>query len=177
MSEPITVCRVDTGGHYQFHQLRMPYEGFSDLDLIVDPPSPYDPTKHYQRQGSEWVEVEEVILPELPPAPYVPIRVSKIEFRRLLKPKEALWFRLAESDAPLTLTELDETFDANTTTPELQLRAAKSDAMMQWALLSDVVEINHPDTRDFLYVMGACGMFGADAGTRIPEIISGAQPI
>lgn len=105
-----------------------------------------------------------------------PVRISRIDFRRLLKPKEALWFDAAEAEPPLSAQELDEAFDANTATPELQLKAAKRDAILQWRLLDDVIELNHDDTRDFLFVMGYDGMFGADASTRIPRILSGEPP-
>jgi hypothetical protein len=176
MTDPITVCRVDAGGHYLFHQLRMPYEAFSEVDLLVDPPSPYEPEKHYQRHGSQWVEVEEVLLPEPPPTPYDAVQLSKIEFRRLLLPKEALWFDAALSEPPMTSEQLDEAFDPNTTTTQLQLLAAKRDAMMQWGLLDDLVELNHDDTRDFLYVMAACGMFGSNAGVRLGQILSRSAP-
>ena len=141
---------------------------------------PFHPTT-----GAEWTQelaqefidafpVEEAI--ELPPTPQQPIRVSKIEFRRLLKPKEALWFDLAQTEAPMALEDLDKAFDPAQTTPELQLEAAKRDAIMQWKLLSDIIEVTHPDTAEFLMVMGLCGMFGDDASTRIARILQGLAP-
>ena len=61
-------------------------------------------------------------------------------------------------------------------TAELQERAVIRDAMMQWRLLDQgVIELDHPDTMEFLQALGFAGMF-ADPGVRIPQILAQEPP-
>lgn len=114
---------------------------------------------------------------ETPPPPPQPDRISRLDFRRLLTPVEAARFRVFEAAPAMTLEEVEEAFDAETTTPELQIRVAVADCVSQWHTLDEgVVEMDHADTAEFLFVMGAAGMFGADAATRIPQILAKQPP-
>lgn len=163
----LTITRTNQLGFYVEHREIEDWEEIPVGWLVRDPPE-FTPAQWV----GEWVAAEFVA----DTVKSDPVQLSKIEFRRLLKSKEAMWFDAAEAEPPMTTEERDEAFDPNTTTPELQLLAAKRDAIMQWKLLADLVELNHDDTRDFLFVMGYCGMFGADAATRIPRILSGQPP-
>ncbi len=109
-----------------------------------------------------------------------PVRFTKIEFRRLLKPFEAAVYRLLQAAPRVTMQELQLAF--NPATPpsqamELQVRIAVEDAIQQFDLLPEFIELNHPDTEQFLGIMALAGMFGADAQTRIPHILSGRDPV
>lgn len=115
--------------------------------------------------------------PPVDPSVYVPIKISRLDFRRLLLPAEAARFRLFETAPRVTEAELLAAFDPEAPNPELQLRVAVEDCIQQWALLDEgVVELNHDDTIQFLEVMGAAGMFGADAAVRIPQILARQAP-
>lgn len=122
--------------------------------------------------GVTWVEPEPT-----PPAPPEPIRISRIDFRRLLTPAEAARFRLLENAPKVTAEELATAFDANDPSPDLQVRVAVEDAIQQWNLLdAGVIELDHADTAQFLQIMGLAGMFGDDAATRIPAILAREAP-
>jgi hypothetical protein len=115
--------------------------------------------------------------PETPPVVAEPIKVSRLEFRRLLTPVEAARFRMLDATPRLTVEELEQAFDPSTPNPEFQIRAAVEDAIQQWNLLDQgVIELDHADTAEFLMVMGLAGMFGADAQTRIPQILAQQTP-
>lgn len=110
--------------------------------------------------------------PETPPAPYDPRRVSKIEFRRLLLPQEAAAIRLAQAAPRITAEELAAAFDPETPNPELQIRVALEDAFQQFDLLPEYVELNHPDTADFLTLLSIAGIIAPE---RVPVILSGTN--
>ena len=116
--------------------------------------------------------------PPPPPAPVEPIKMSKIDFRRLLTPQEAAFYRLLEHAPRITGAELQTAFDPATEPAEaieLQVRIAVEDAIQQFNLLSDTIEVDHPDTAEFLGVMGMAGMF-ADTTARIAQITAGQPP-
>lgn len=116
--------------------------------------------------------------PEAPPTASAPVKISRLDFRRLLLPAEAARFRLFETAPRVTEAELLAAFDPETPNPELQMRVAVEDCIQQWALLDEgVVELDHDDTAQFLAVLGAAGMFGADAATRIPQILAKQPPL
>lgn len=125
-----------------------------------------------------WTYDGETFAPPPPePSPYVPVKVSRLDFRRLLLPAEAARFRLFETAPRVTEAELLAAFDPETPSPELQLRVAVEDCIQQWTLLDEgVIELNHADTAEFLAVMAAAGMFGADAATRVPQILAQQLP-
>lgn len=114
---------------------------------------------------------------EAPPVLTRPDTISRLDFRRLLTPMEAARFRLLEAAPKLTSAELEAAFTSESTTPELQLRVAVEDCIQQWNFLDQgVLELDHTDTAEFLTVMGYAGMFGEDAATRVPQILSRQPP-
>lgn len=129
--------------------------------------------------GEGWTRDGEAWVPPAPAPQLGPRRVSKIDFRRLLTPVEAAKYRLLEAAPRVTAEDLAAAFDPETDPGEaieLQIRIAVEDAIQQFGLLPEFVELDHPDTAEFLGVMAAAGMFGAEAGTRIPQIIAGQAP-
>lgn len=122
--------------------------------------------------GLVWVEPEPA-----PPPPPEPIRISRIDFRRLLTPAEAARFRLLENAPKVTAEELAAAFDPNDPSPDLQVRVAVEDAIQQWNLLdAGVIELDHADTAQFLQIMGLAGMFGADPAPRLAAILAQQPP-
>lgn len=169
----ITLCKVNQNGVFEFSIQQDPKTPIEPGYIVTDPPANTNVTNIW---AGGWVEVVDYV-PPVVVAPKNP-RISRLELRRLLKPKEAQWFDdLVNNSAPLTVEERDEVFDLNTTTPELQIKAALRDALMQWNLLDQgVIEMDHPDTAEFLMILGLNGMFGAQASIRIPQILSQTPP-
>lgn len=172
----VTICQVSDQGLYLAHR---------EVDLTVDtippgwfvlsPPANLDVPN--RRDGETWIELAPEDVPEPTSPPFVPIRLSRLDFRRLLRPEEAARFRLLEAAPKVTSLELAQAFDPQNPNPELQIRVAVEDAMQQWGLLDQgVIELNHPDTAEFLAVMGMAGMFGDQASARIPQILNQVAP-
>jgi hypothetical protein len=128
-----------------------------------------------------WVYDGETFTPpvveEPEPQPPGPDKISRLDFRRLLKPVEAARFRVFEAAPALTAEEVEQAFDPESTTPELQIAVAVADCVSQWHTLDEgVIEMDHSDTAEFLFVMGQAGMFGTEAATRVPQILAKAPP-
>lgn len=170
----LTICQIDATNVYVQHREIEDWDEIPAGWIITDPPKNLNVINLWQ---GEWIELDEA--PVLPPVEVSKNpRISRLELRRLLKPKEAQWFDEAEeTSVPLTAEERDEVFDLNTTNADLQYRSALRDALMQWRLLDQgVIEMDHPDTAVFLMVLGANGMFGGEAHIRIPKILAQEAP-
>lgn len=170
-----TYCKIKDS-YYVSHREVAPGQGVHDDEVAIHPPNGGGPF-FVLAPGPEWVNTD--VPPAAPAAPpKEPIKISRLELRRLLKAKEAQWFDDVKANSqPLTTEERDEVFDLNTTNMDLQYKAALRDALLQWELLDQgVVEMDHADTASFLTVLGVNGMFGADMATRIPQILAMQPP-
>lgn len=174
------LCQLDTAGFYVRH---VPHEigAIAPTEpgwVRCDPPE--YPEANNLHTSSGWL-----VLPERPEAapwleptvPADPVRISVKAFRERLLPKEAALYRSWEAESPMTAEEVDEVFNLNTTTFEKQVKLATQDGIHQFRelLTEGVIELDHPDTHYFLVMLGYRGMFGADADTRIPVILTPPQ--
>lgn len=152
-------------GHYIEHT-----EAFGAPPGWIIHPAPPGPGNWKLGPGG-WEATEE---PRPTPAgSYDPRRVSKIDFRRLLTAEEAARVRLLEAAPRVTALELAQAFDPETPTPDLQIRVAVEDALQQFALLPEFVELAHPDTAEFIQVLALAGVVAPE---RVPVILAGLPP-
>lgn len=174
-------CLIDRNGYFVRAEPRTPGASVGAGWVVADPPVGEG---FFMWANCEWVPVEEgpvefELIPPLP-EPFQPIRISRLDFRRLLLPQEAAIFRILENAPKVTQQETAQAFDPENPDFGIQLRIAVEDAIQQWNLLDQgVIEINHPDTRQFLDVMAMAGMFGSDpvaAQSRIEQIIARQAP-
>lgn len=176
------LCNIDKNGYF-LAAIEVP-EGsrIPPFYVVANPP---EGEGYFQWAFGSWIPTD-IPPPEIESEPepepeFKPIRISRLDFRRLLLPQEAAIFRILENAPKVTQQEIAQAFDPENPDFGIQLRVAVEDAIQQWNLLDQgVIEINHPDTRQFLDVMAMAGMFGSDpvaAQSRIEQIINRISPV
>jgi hypothetical protein len=168
------ICQVKNG--YFIQSATVNAGDFIPAGWIISEPPIGDGPYFIWYGENDWGSTNIPPEPEQPePEQYEPIRVTKIDFRRLLLPEEAAKIRILRQQPRATEEDLITAFDPETPDFTAQIKIAVEDAFEQFDLLAEFIELNHSDTAQFLGVLGLAGVF-EDPQVRISQIIANQLP-
>lgn len=154
-----TICKISPLGYFEGSLAVEDREGVPVGWIEVDPPIGVGP--YYLHAGASWVETD--VAPPVPPEPYIPIQISRIDFTRLFTgAQQASINALRKACGALTLADYAD--------PSAGLLIQLEIVFQQFDLPAEFIELNHPDTRLGLELLAYAGVFGEDPSSALAEV-------
>lgn len=161
------LCEIDEAGFFIREHHIAPFGSFDATWLDIEPPTG---PGYFKFNGTGW-EVSETP-PPTPPEPYIPNRVSKIDFARLFRGVQEdqinKWEKICKSITP---EDYDDPANSLTLTVERVLKSFERPL--------EYIELNHPETAQALQLLAFVGVFGSDeayAAQEVTRILQGEFP-